>query len=155
MTYAEKLKDPRWQRKRLEIMERDEWACVNCFAKNKTLHVHHDQYKGEPWDAPSHCLFTLCEDCHRSAHSGRVQLLASRIMPGGFMVKRTEGDGKFFLDRLYGNVFLMGTEWGEYEVREYPDNNTVTVLYPLNGKCRSLRHACQFARAYLKSVVAA
>lgn len=27
MTYAEKLKDPRWQKKRLRILERDAFAC--------------------------------------------------------------------------------------------------------------------------------
>jgi len=27
MTYKEKLLDPRWQKKRLEVLERDGWAC--------------------------------------------------------------------------------------------------------------------------------
>ena len=65
-TYAEKLRDPRWQRKRLEILERDGWACRECEAKDKTLHVHHGFYaKGyEPWEYPNESLHTLCEDCH-------------------------------------------------------------------------------------------
>ena len=28
MSYSDKLKDPRWQRKRLEIFERDNWTSV-------------------------------------------------------------------------------------------------------------------------------
>ncbi len=28
MTYAEQLKDPRWQKRRLEILQRDEWRCL-------------------------------------------------------------------------------------------------------------------------------
>jgi hypothetical protein len=26
--YSDKLKDPRWQKKRLQIMERDNWCCL-------------------------------------------------------------------------------------------------------------------------------
>ena len=37
----EKYKDPRWQKKRLKILERDKWACQLCDGKEKTLHIHH------------------------------------------------------------------------------------------------------------------
>lgn len=66
--YGEKLKDPRWQKKRLEVFQRDEFMCQNvgCLATDKTLHVHHLIYfKGkEPWDIDIKYLLTLCEDCH-------------------------------------------------------------------------------------------
>lgn len=64
MLYAEKLKDPRWQQKRLKIFERDQWTCVLCGDKESTLHVHHEIYNGEPWDAPEEYLKTHCEICH-------------------------------------------------------------------------------------------
>lgn len=65
MTYAEKLKDPRWQKLRLQIMERDGFRCLHCGAKDKTLHVHHAVYeKRDPWDCETRNLGTLCEDCH-------------------------------------------------------------------------------------------
>ena len=69
MTYADKLKDPRWQKKRLEIMERDEFTCQHCFKTNKTLTVHHLTYRHgqEPWEADATDLLTLCEDCHTEA----------------------------------------------------------------------------------------
>lgn len=66
--YKEKLLDPRWQRKRLEIFERDEWMCTGCIRGDKTLHVHHLDYlpNRDPWDYPNEYLITLCEDCHAS-----------------------------------------------------------------------------------------
>ena len=65
MTYAEKLRSPRWQKKRLEILERDHWACVCCGSTDKNLQVHHAVYrKIDPWDYPNHLLQTLCFDCH-------------------------------------------------------------------------------------------
>lgn len=65
MTYFEKLKDPRWQKKRLQIFERDKWACLCCDRKDETLCVHHLVYSAkEPWDEPDENLETLCEDCH-------------------------------------------------------------------------------------------
>ena len=27
-TYKQKLKDPRWQKKRLKVLERDDWKCT-------------------------------------------------------------------------------------------------------------------------------
>jgi hypothetical protein len=63
-TYSEKLKDPRWQKKRLKILERDGWACTECPCKTDTLHVHHKKYNGNPWDASDEDLCTLCEGCH-------------------------------------------------------------------------------------------
>ena len=57
--------DPRWQRLRLEIMQRDGFACVACGDAESTLHVHHKQYHGELWNTPPADLQTLCESCHR------------------------------------------------------------------------------------------
>lgn len=65
MSYAEKLRDPRWQKKRLQIFERDGWRCVICHRDNQNLQVHHAVYaKRAPWEYPDHVLQTLCESCH-------------------------------------------------------------------------------------------
>jgi len=66
MTYVEKLKDPRWQKMRLKILERDDWACQMCFDCESTLHIHHRRYlpNRAPWDYPENILVTLCEACH-------------------------------------------------------------------------------------------
>jgi glutaredoxin len=64
-TYAEKLKDPRWQKKRLEILQRDNFTCQHCKDTKTELHIHHEKYKGDPWDAPNETLYSLCKYCHR------------------------------------------------------------------------------------------
>lgn len=69
MDYSEKLKDPRWQKIRLKVLERDDFKCVFCGDDKSTLHVHHSVYFGNnPWDTPSECLDTLCKDCHEFIH---------------------------------------------------------------------------------------
>lgn len=66
MTYAEKLKSPRWQKKRLEVFERDGFKCRLCSDSETTLHVHHKQYitGREPWEYEDSNFETLCSDCH-------------------------------------------------------------------------------------------
>ena len=65
MNYSEKLLDPRWQKKRLEVLERAGWKCQACSQEAKTLHVHHLIYTAkEPWEEPNENLECLCEDCH-------------------------------------------------------------------------------------------
>lgn len=70
MTYAEKLKDPRWQRKRLEVFDLNGWACAYCGSKRGTLAVHHMRYvKGrEPWQYQPWELRCVCESCHAELH---------------------------------------------------------------------------------------
>jgi hypothetical protein len=65
-SYSEMLKDPRWQKRRLEILNRDKWSCQICGDDKKTLHVHHRRYLSgrEPWDIPDELLVTLCFECH-------------------------------------------------------------------------------------------
>lgn len=66
MTYAEKLKDPRWQKKRLEVLNRDNFTCIYCYDQKECLHVHHKSYiKGkQPWEYDLENLTTACESCH-------------------------------------------------------------------------------------------
>lgn len=65
-TYSKKLLNPAWQRKRLEILNRDEFTCQSCFDSETTLHVHHKYYERgrAPWDYPPEALVTLCVNCH-------------------------------------------------------------------------------------------
>lgn len=97
-TYSEKLKDPRWQRKRLEIMQRDGFKCRNCDDDKSTLHVHHWEYSGEPWEANDDDMMTYCDKCHEMAHD-----LSMRDSAG--IIKATR---RFLLSgpKFVANVYL-------------------------------------------------
>lgn len=71
-TYPDLLKDPRWQKKRLRIFERDNWKCQGCGREDLTLVIHHLYYLSHdipPWDYPDEALQTLCEECHEERRS--------------------------------------------------------------------------------------
>lgn len=80
-SYSELLKDPRWQQKRLKILERDEWMCQRCFDAQSTLHVHHRYYLPgcSPWEYTDNALVTLCEQCHAEESEGRRSAESSLI----------------------------------------------------------------------------
>lgn len=69
-SYRELLMDPRWQRKRLEILHRDGFKCTNtawCPSdEGASLHIHHLTYtKGAPpWECKDSDVVTLCAYCH-------------------------------------------------------------------------------------------
>lgn len=66
--FIQQYKDPRWQKKRLEIMERDNFFCTSCGDSESTLNVHHCvPYKKDCliWEYENNELTTLCEDCHK------------------------------------------------------------------------------------------
>lgn len=87
-SYSEKLKDPRWQKVRLLVLERAGWKCESCEAAEQTLHVHHGYYDRakEPWEYPTDTLWCLCEDCHESAEHERrfFYSLLARCHPNSF-----------------------------------------------------------------------
>lgn len=89
-TYAEKLLDPRWQKLRLEVFQRDNFTCQACGDSKSTLHAHHVLYSPEsegPWDYAIHEIQTLCADCHKEEHeSAKVARLAlsSVLAQNGF-----------------------------------------------------------------------
>jgi hypothetical protein len=66
LSYSEKLRDPRWQRRRLEVMNAADWRCEDCRCARdaKPLDVHHCAYLGQPWEADDGLLMALCRDCH-------------------------------------------------------------------------------------------
>ena len=87
MTYGEQLRHPNWQRRRLEIMKRDEFVCQSCFASDAPLHVHHKHYtKGRMvWEYTDDELVTLCEECHAQAHDEKeaLKVVLSRLRVAG------------------------------------------------------------------------
>lgn len=112
MTYAEKLKDTKWQKKRLLILERDSFTCQSCFTDSETLHVHHLKYhKGkEPWEIEDCYLTTLCEDCHSIEHDNfknRIEELTEFLKSKGFI--------SFHASVLINALKDMPFQFGAYE----------------------------------------
>jgi hypothetical protein len=78
-SYGDKLKSPKWQKKRLLILQRDNWTCQCCGDKESTLNVHHKKYVGNPWECPDEFLITVCEDCHEIITTQKLDLIDSVV----------------------------------------------------------------------------
>ncbi len=66
--YAEQYKNPKWQKLRLKILERDNWACQKCGDDKSQLQVHHRRYVygNKVWEYHETDLITLCNECHET-----------------------------------------------------------------------------------------
>lgn len=84
MPYWQQLNDPRWQKKRLEILTRANFACEHCadVPEGEGLEIHHRYYqKGlMAWEYPEASLVCLCKDCHE-ATADAERVLLSAIAP--------------------------------------------------------------------------
>lgn len=69
-SYRSQYLDPRWQKKRLEVFQANDFLCGVCHNGEKTLHVHHKQYiaNRDVWDYEIEQLACLCETCHEVLH---------------------------------------------------------------------------------------
>lgn len=129
MMYKQKLLDPRWQKRRLEILQRDGFACKLCADTTTTLHVHHNSYLGEPWESPEHELITVCDHCHIALHRTKDNypeivivgvekqarnstiLLSCRTKKGGIVLMLLD-DGKVVLEFFIpGGMFNLIEEY--------------------------------------------
>ena len=81
--YAQKLKDPKWQKRRLEMLTKANWQCYVCQDTEEELHVHHRQYfQGrEPWEYEDRELCVVCKSCHTMLHlpKQKQKFFAERI----------------------------------------------------------------------------
>lgn len=103
-TYSDKLKHPLWQRRRLEIMNRDNWMCQMCGDRQSPLHVHHRYYLNgkHPWEYNDGALITLCECCHKKEEGDMprvVELVTSGLRKHGCMAISVETFGNNLLAR--------------------------------------------------------
>jgi hypothetical protein len=70
-TYAEKLADVRWKRKRDEMLRRSNYTCCECgiplVSGTMDLQVHHVVYISclDPWDYPDELLLVVCDWHHK------------------------------------------------------------------------------------------
>lgn len=103
MTYVEKLQDPRWQKKRLEILERDRWTCRLCNDTKTTLHIHHIKYSKEPWDAENKDLVCYCKHCHsiiefnKKHNIAPISVAKSELVSGVIQLHLSYVDDDFLL----------------------------------------------------------
>ncbi len=109
MTYAEKLKLPAWQRKRLEIFQRDNWTCQSCGRKDEavSLHIHHLKYfpGTEPWEYEAQYLVTYCEYCHNAEH-----LIGETLR--SFFLERIKVNSLYFKPMV--QLCTMIDDWPEF-----------------------------------------
>ncbi|WP_020473368.1 HNH endonuclease [Zavarzinella formosa] len=118
-SYFELLRDPRWQRKRLEAMQAADFKCERCAKKDKTLNVHHRHYRkgAAPWEYRPNELACLCEDCHSSV---TTQLEHLKVLTGKLLEQ-------FSLDLVTGYtkglVFL-----GEYYRARYANKKSEEAI---------------------------
>ena len=100
-TYASKLKNPKWQKLRLNVFERDKFTCILCKDDTTELHVHHTLYKGEPWEAPIETLKTVCKTCHMFLEKMYTFTNNKDIFPERAEVHVTDfGDGNTSIDKM-------------------------------------------------------
>lgn len=120
--YSKKLKDPRWQKKRLQIFDRDKWCCQVCDDDTSTLNVHHLEYqKGlEPWEYKDEELITVCEYHHAIISLSRIpkfiilawlrgKLNFKKILPLDKYL-RSEKLGELFKDYVLGIADKLKSE---------------------------------------------
>lgn len=101
-TYAEKLKHPKWQKKRLEIFSRDNFTCQLCDDTKTTLNVHHLKYTRLPWEAKDEDLITYCEYCHFVVEFHKKQNLTI-VACYKYINSDTEEQAAFFILKMNEN----------------------------------------------------
>jgi hypothetical protein len=115
--YKEQLKSPKWQKKRLEIMQRDNFTCQICGETEKQLHVHHLAYLPgrNIWDYSAQHLITVCEECHEFEHGKSEAYNLSLLLQDIGCCGITIYEVTKLLEELVGDDSIMLTLIEAYE----------------------------------------
>ncbi len=119
--FFQKYKDPRWQRKRLAVMERDKFTCKLCKSSEDTLNVHHIRYlkNTDPWDYDVNQLITLCDFCHELTEDNISLMKGTAVMASPLVIsevmnfvqsaiiKSRESDGGVSAFSVLTNAFML------------------------------------------------
>jgi 5-methylcytosine-specific restriction endonuclease McrA len=62
------------------ILDRDEYSCQNCKAKEVSLHVHHIKFRSEGGTDTPDNLIALCHSCHDGLHAGTIQINNEKLL---------------------------------------------------------------------------
>lgn len=137
-SYEDALLTEEWEKKREEILLRDNYKCSKCSKVQyengvyTPLHVHHKvYYSGKlPWQYENDTLITLCKECHKKEHGGNVefyqksikrlinwktlnpQIDLNELHPSPFEIRVSNQDNKELMDymyRAYSNYFYKTT----------------------------------------------
>lgn len=76
--YTEQYNSPKWQKKRLEILELHNFKCDECDNKEeKQLHVHHRFYLKDRkvWEYDNDVFQVLCETHHTKVHENKHKIM--------------------------------------------------------------------------------
>jgi hypothetical protein len=111
-TYFEQLKTPAWQKKRLEVLQRDGFQCQNCGDKESELNVHHIFYDPElkAWEYPDQAYMTLCKNCHEKWHETK------RLIDQLFCKMNIER-----MSKIFAIIFYVGMR----------DDKTIDIFYKM------------------------
>ena len=131
--------DPRWRKKRLEILKRDKRKCQICGCDAQD--VHHIKYKGnsynEPWNIDNDYLVSLCKECHSKFNGTSSEDYVFIPAPRPILLQGYSDD----VCQSYSNEMLEIPQWtkvkpllesfGRYEKSH---SLSLAIYYPLSSR---------------------
>ena len=121
MDYSEQLKSPMWQKKRLEIMERDDFTCQCCGNNDSQLQVHHTYYEygKKVWEYEDGSLITFCNECHQKTSTLKKEI---KFKIDEYFI------GHDYLEEVNGIINVL-KELNPYELLEIKNSLLTKYIY--------------------------
>ena len=111
--FSDQYLHPEWQKKRLKILERDNYMCRSCQNSETTLHIHHCvPYKKDAkvWEYEDNELITLCEDCHKEI-SNYIAISYKILMRKSWCVDSATEMNKIMIEINRMNIYQLNIAW--------------------------------------------
>ena len=131
--------DPRWRKKRSEILERDNHKCQICGCNAQD--VHHIKYKGnsynEPWNIDNDYLVSLCKECHSKFNGTSSDDYVFIPAPRPILLRGYSDD----VCQSYSNEVLEIPQWHKVkpileDFGRYENSRSLSlaIYYPLSSR---------------------
>ncbi len=112
---------------------RDGYQCTECGKKNIKIDAHHIIWKENGGKDTIQNLITLCKDCHRKVHQGKLKLSVSGVSGFFDRIAQRTMQGKTYLYQALSKIADVSKVFG-YQTSEYrkslglPKNHSIDAL---------------------------
>jgi len=119
---------------RIATFLRDGYQCTQCGKKNIQLDAHHILWKEHGGKDTIQNLITLCKECHRKVHKGKLKLDFSGVSGFFDRIAQRTMQGKAYLYQVLSQMSQLSKVFG-YQTSAYRKSLSLPKTHDIDALC--------------------
>jgi len=125
---------------RIATLMRDGYQCTQCEKKKIQLDAHHIIWKEDGGKDTIQNLITLCKECHRKVHKGKLKLDIEGVSGFKDQIAQRTMQGKSYLYQVLSQMSVLSKVFG-YQTSAYRKSLSLPKTHDIDALCVAILYA--------------